>query len=105
MNQRRKKNSEVKPNKKGIEGASFPEHFKKTGCLYVNGVISHACRGNYIVTLENGMEGVMTSRKLEGLKVSLLTGDAVVCEIPTAGFEPNAKRLRGRVVWRIRNTK
>ena len=50
------------------------------------------------------MEAVLTARKLEGMKVSLLTGDSIVAEIPTAGFEPNVKRLVGRVVWRLKTS-
>ena len=87
---------------KKIQGSEFPERFKKEGCLYCNGVITSASRGYYFVELDNGMEAILTSRKLEKLRVSLLPGDEVVAEIPTAGFESNATRLRGRVCWRFR---
>jgi len=65
------------------------------------GEVSTSCRGSYKVLLENGMECVATARKIDSyLKVTILVGDTVTVEIPTASLSPNEKYIRGRIVWR-----
>lgn len=84
------------------EGSTgIPEKFKKSDCVYIDGTIEHSSHGFHKVAMENGMEALCTSRRMENLRVGLLAGDRVVVEIPTATMNPN-ERIRGRIVWRHR---
>lgn len=72
---------------------------RKEGCLYIDGVIDNGAHGIYHVSLENGLPAVVTARKMEALRLSLLQGDNVVVEIPALSMSPSEK-LKGRIVWR-----
>lgn len=74
---------------------------KKEGCIYINGVVDQGSHGTFKVTLENEMSCVATAKKLDFLKVGVLPGDPVVCEIPAAGLSPSDKFVRARIVWRF----
>lgn len=80
----------------------YPESRKKDSCLYVDGEVTLATRGVFKVQLDNGLECVASARKMEQLRVSLLPGDRVTCEIPALGLNPN-EQIRGRIVWRFKN--
>ena len=101
QNQRRTKKSK---HKQPVSGDGFPERLKKNDCIYINGVVTQNAHGFSHVELENEMLAVCTSRKLDAAKISILMGDSVVVEIPTAGLEPGATRIKGRIVWRFRTS-
>lgn len=87
-----------------IEGCGdFPERLRKENCIYIKGVIDKAVHGIYHVTGENEMQFICTARRMEALKVGLITGDKVCIEIPLLGLEANAERQRARLVWRFRS--
>ena len=69
----------------------------------MEGLIEQSAHGIHNVELDNKLKAVCTARKLDSIRVSLLPGDRVVCEIPTAGLEPGASKLKARIVWRIKN--
>ena len=91
-----------KSSKVQVEGSgSLPDRLKKADCLYLNGVISKQAHGVFHTDLENGMTAICTARRMANIKISLMLGDKVVVEIPTATLNPN-EQLRGRIVWRQR---
>ena len=98
-NKRSKRNNH-KPNPE--RSASLPEKYRKEGCLYIDGIISNSSHGIYIVELDNEMKANCSARRMEHLRVSILDGDKVTVEIPTASLEPNAEYQRGRIVWRTK---
>lgn len=98
-NKRTERRRENKVRNEGSTG--IPEKLKKSDCVYVDGLIEHSSHGFHKVAMDNGMESLCTSRRMENLRVGLLAGDRVVVEIPTATMNPN-ERIRGRIVWRYR---
>ena len=99
-----KRSSRSKKQSVPVEGTStLPNHLKKEGCIYINGIIDSGAHGFYHVNLENKMNALCTARRMEALKLSLLPGDDVVIEIPANSLNPT-ERLNGRIVWRIKKT-
>ena len=96
-NKRSKRNNH-KPNPE--RSSSLPEKYRKESCLYIDGLITNSAHGIYMVELDNGMVANCTARRMEHLRISLIDGDRVTVEIPTASLEPNATHQRGRVIWR-----
>ena len=96
---KRSKRNDHRP--KPERSASRPEKYQKEGCLYIDGLITNSAHGTYIVELDNGMVANCTARRMEHLRVSILNGDKVTVEIPTASLEPNAEYQKGRIVWRF----
>ena len=89
-----------------IQGSSFPLKLVRQGFIYVNGDITHVCRGLYTIDLENGMKCIATARKLDSLyRVSIMVGDKVTCEIDPKTFESNNANLRARIVWRFNSNR
>lgn len=81
--------------------AEFPERLRKEGCIYIDGLVTHSCRGKHKVDLENGMKAITTASKMDHRKVSILIGDKVLVEIPALSLSPNGN-INGRLVWRYR---
>ena len=74
---------------------------KKQDCLYLDGEITLASHGKYIVDLaDTPLEAICTARRMEKLRIGLMQGDVVTVEIPLLSMEPNSKRVHGRLVWR-----
>ena len=71
--------------------------------MYLDGEVTSNAHGTYHVSLTNGLTAICTARKLENLKVGLMPGDVIVVEVPLLSLNPN-EIIRGRVVWRKRNT-
>jgi len=87
---------------KPSEGAAgMPEHMKKADCLYIDGEVRKGAHGMWHVSLDNSMNALCTARKMDNLKIGLLEGDQVLCEIPLLSMNPS-ETLRGRIVWRHR---
>ena len=80
----------------------FPEHLKKEGNLYLEGVVESSSRSFYFCKGENGMDFLCTSNKLDNLRIKVITGDRVVIEVPLLALEPDAERQRGRIVFRYK---
>ena len=95
---KRSKNRKHHPPAEGSKG--FPDRLKKSGCIYIDGLIEHTAHGTYNCKLENGLDAICTARKMENVRISLMPGDKVVVEIPASALNPNEERQRGRVVWR-----
>lgn len=82
----------------------YPEHLKKDACIYLEGTVTHSSRGVYKVQMENDMESICTASRMDHKRVSLLVGDNVTVEIPTASLSPGST-IRARIVWRMKKQK
>lgn len=90
--------------KSPYQNKDYPEHLKKTECIYLNGQVTFSSRGVYKVWLSNEMEAICTASKMDYKRVGILPGDDVTVEIPTSSLTPGCP-VRGRLVWRIRQSK
>ena len=82
----------------------FPEQMKKNSCIYMNGEVSHSCKGTYKVKMENGMNSICTASKMDHKRIGVLVGDYVTVEIPADSLYPGSA-LRGRICWRMKSKK
>lgn len=103
MGRERRRGNQIKATTRISENQSLPEEYKKQENIYLDGIITHSCRGLHKVELENGLEAICTSSKMDHKRIGLLVGDKVTAEIPTSALSPDSA-IRARIVWRIRSS-
>ena len=82
---------------------AFPEHLKKDKFIYMDGVVESHAHQFFKVRLKNGIETLCTAKRLEHMRVGLMTGDKVVAELDPLNFSQGETTLKGRLVWRYKS--